>query len=245
MARPRPALHALAAALALAAPAAAQPHWPQFRGPNAAGVAPDGVALPTKFGPAEHVVWKAPLPPGHSSPCIWGDRIFLTGFDKDAKKLETLCLDRTAGKVLWRRPAPAEKIEKVHQISSPAVATPTADGERVYVYFGSFGLLCYDFAGQELWQVPLPVPQTRFGTGTSPVVAGERVLLHVEHLPKPYLLAVDRRTGKTAWKAERPPGMDGYATPVLWAHNGAEEVVTLGPGGSPATTRPTARSGGG
>jgi outer membrane protein assembly factor BamB len=220
------------AAAALATPAIAQPsaHWPQFRGPNASGVAPDGMKLPTKFGPVEHVLWKTPLPPGASSPCVWGDRIFLTGYDPGTKKLETFCLDRTNGQILWRRPAPAEKIEKVHKVSSPAVGTPAADGERVYVYFGSYGLLCYDFAGKELWKVPLPTPQTRFGTGTSPVVVGERVLLYSENLPKPFLLAMDRHTGTTAWKQEWLPLMDGYSTPIVWEHDGTTDVVTLGPG---------------
>lgn len=221
----------LVAVAALAAPARAQSpaHWPQFRGPNASGVAPEGMTLPTKFGPGDHVVWKTPLPVGHSSPCVWGDRIFLTGYDKDVKKLETLCLDRTNGQIVWRQPAPVEKIERVHQVNSPAVSTPATDGERVYVYLGSFGLLCYDFAGKELWKVPLPTPQTRFGTGTSPVVTGDRVLLHVEHLPKPYLLAVDRRTGATVWRKDRLPMADGYSTPVVWSHDGTEEIVTLAP----------------
>lgn len=205
--------------------------WPQFRGPNGSGVAPDGTTLPERFGPAEHLVWKTPLPAGHSSPCVWGDRIFLTGFDRADKKLETLALDRRTGAVVWRRTAPATTIEKVHQISNPAASTPVADGERVYVYFGSFGLLCYDFAGTELWKVPLPVPQTRFGTGTSPVLAGDRLILHAEYPPKPFLLAVDRRTGATVWKKDLPlPFMEGYATPVLWSHDGIEELVLHRPG---------------
>ena len=98
--------------------------WPQFRGPNASGVAPDGMKLPTDFGPAKKVVWKTPLPLGHSSPCIWDDRIFLTGFDKKAKTLETICLDRRSGKELWRRAAPASTIERGHRASSPAASTP-------------------------------------------------------------------------------------------------------------------------
>src|SRR4051794_9716976 len=102
---------AVAVAAGVAVPAAAEPpaHWPQFRGPNANGVAPDAMKLPTKFGPTEHVLWKTPLPPGASSPCIWGDRVFLTGFDPSTKTLETFCLDRKNGQNLWRQPAPAEK----------------------------------------------------------------------------------------------------------------------------------------
>jgi outer membrane protein assembly factor BamB len=204
-------------------------HWPQFRGPNGQGVAPEGMTLPVRFGPSAHVVWKTPLPPGHSSPCVWGDRIFLTAFDKAGPKLETLGLDRRTGQIFWRQTAPAAAIEKVHQISSPAVATPATDGERVYVYFGSYGLLCYDLDGREQWKVPLPVPTTRFGTGTSPVVAGDVVLLNGEYPPKPFLLAVNRRTGATVWRKEHPGPMEGYSTPVVWSHDGVDEVIVHSP----------------
>src|SRR5262245_44065364 len=78
--------------------------WPQFRGPDGLGVA-DGAAPPAHFGPGSNVLWKVPVPNGHSSPCIWNERIFLTGFD--GKKLETICLDRATGASLWRQPAPA------------------------------------------------------------------------------------------------------------------------------------------
>jgi hypothetical protein len=121
--------------------------WPQFRGPGGSGVAADADKPPVEFGPGKKMLWKAPLPSGHGSPSIWGNRIFLISFDKDTQKLETLALDRSSGKVLWRRAAPAEAIEKVHEISSPATSTPAVDGERVYVYFGSCGLYAYDFEG--------------------------------------------------------------------------------------------------
>src|SRR5205809_120296 len=104
-----------------------QSNWPQFRGPNSQGVAAEGKA-PAQLDPAANLLWKIALPTGHSSPCIWGDRIFLTGFENG--KLETLCLDRGDGKVLWRVAAPAEKIEPVHRIGSPAAPTPATDGER-------------------------------------------------------------------------------------------------------------------
>src|SRR5262249_23077883 len=137
---------AFAAAFTLSATAVAQENpkpaawWPQFRGPDGLAVA-EGKKLPAEFGPKKNVLWKTPLPSGHSSPCVWNDRIFATGFDKAAQKLETICLSRTDGTILWRRPAPAEKIEKFHPAGSPAVSTPVTDGERVYVYFGSYGIL--------------------------------------------------------------------------------------------------------
>jgi outer membrane protein assembly factor BamB len=207
--------------------------WPQFRGPNALGVAPECMELPVHFGPENHVVWKTPLPVGHSSPCVWDDRIFVTGFDKAGQKLETLCVDRHKGQVLWRRAIPAQKTEKVHEFNSPAVATPATDGERIYVYFGAYGLLCYDFDGNELWKKQLPLAQTVFGTGTSAVVAGELVLLNRDFQPDPSLLAVRARTGETAWKQVRTLAslggpVDAYATPLVWHHDGVDEVIIQG-----------------
>ena len=135
-------------------------NWPQFRGPEGRGVAPDAKALPVQLGPEKAVLWKTVLPEGISSPCIWGNKIFLTGFDPKKQKLETLCLDRRNGAILWRQTAPAKNIESVYKINSPAAATPACDGKRVVVSFGSYGLLCYDLDGKELWRRPLPRPPT-------------------------------------------------------------------------------------
>jgi outer membrane protein assembly factor BamB len=203
------------------------PRWPQFRGPDALGVAPDGMKFPTQFGPSTNVLWKTPLPSGYSSPCLWGDRIFLTGFDEQQRRLETLCLDRGTGRILWRQPAPAAQIEQVHKVSSPATATPATDGERVYAYFGSYGLLCYDFDGKQLWTRPLPVPMTAFGTGTSPVVAGGRVLLKCQGR-NAALLALDPRSGQTVWQHNQLPFDPGYSLPCVRRQGDATEVVIHG-----------------
>src|SRR5829696_4804244 len=130
-------------------------HWPQFRGPGGLGIG-EGAEPPAHFASSSNVLWKAALPAGHSSPCIWGNKIFLTGYD--GKKLETICLDRATGTVLWRETAPAEKIEPAHRIANPASSTCATDGERVFSYFGSFGLLAYELNGKESWRVPLPAP---------------------------------------------------------------------------------------
>jgi outer membrane protein assembly factor BamB len=113
---------------ATAAPAPAD--WPQFRGPNSQGVA-ENAKPPFAFGPDKALLWKTPLPAGVSSPCIWGDRIFVTAFDEERKQLETIGLDRKTGKIVWRKDAPTEKIQEVHDISSPANTTSATDGKRV------------------------------------------------------------------------------------------------------------------
>jgi len=172
------------------------------------------------------VVWKTTLPPGHSSPCIWGTKIFLTAFENG--KLETLCLDRADGRILWRKAVPSGKAEKTHTIGSPAASTPCTDGRILISYFGSFGLLAYDFDGAEQWQHPLPAPIVEFGTGTSPILAGNLAILVSDGDEGSCLLALDKRTGKAAWRTERPEFRRSFASPFVWSHDGDEELVVPG-----------------
>ena len=122
--------------------------WPQFRGVHSNGRSTPEQPLPTNIGPEKHVVWKTELPPGHSSPVIFGDKIFLTAV-REKEHLETLCLDRVSGKILWRIEAPHKTLEQIHGIGSYAQPSPAADAERVVAMFGSSGLYCYDHAGRE------------------------------------------------------------------------------------------------
>jgi outer membrane protein assembly factor BamB len=205
---------------------AAEPAWPQFRGADGQGIAGEG-RPPVQFGPTQNVLWKVELPSGNSSPCVWGNKIFLTGFDKT--KLETLCLDRKDGKVLWRVAAPVEKFETIVQkLGNPATPTPACDGERVYVYFGSFGLLAYDLEGKEQWRHPLPVPIVEFGASSSPILTGDLLIQNCDQDMNSFLIAVDRRTGKQVWKTDRAEFRRGFSTPYVWRHDGTEELVVAG-----------------
>jgi outer membrane protein assembly factor BamB len=133
--------------------------WPQFRGPNSSGLG-EG-RPPIHSGPEENVLWKTAVRPGLSSPVIWQPHIFLTEFDQANRQLTTLYIDRLTGKILWRRSVAPEQIEKVrppaNDLSSPACATPATDGERVYVYFGSYGLVSYDLDGNQKGPSPCRV----------------------------------------------------------------------------------------
>jgi outer membrane protein assembly factor BamB len=200
-------------------------NWPQFRGLNGSGIG-DGPEPPMSFGPSSNVLWQTQLARGHSSPCIWGDRIFLTTCEPP--NLVTLCLDRASGKILWRQPVTAPKLESTHRLGSPAASTTATDGERVYVYFGSLGLLAYDFAGKELWRVPMAIPMVEFGTGASPIVVNDRVILICDQDLNAFLLAIDSRTGQTAWRVERPQFRRSFATPFVWRHDGLEELIVQG-----------------
>jgi len=181
-------------------------YWPQFRGPNASGIAADNKPAPVEFGPNKHLAWKTALPVGHSSPCIWDNRIFLTGYRTNDQKLETLSLDRTSGTVLWQREVPAEKIEWINQWMSPnnpASPTPATNGKYVVAYFGSYGLIAYDFTGKTLWEMKLPPGKSMHGTGSSPIIVGDLVILDQHLTASPCLLAVRLADGHVAWKAPK------------------------------------------
>jgi outer membrane protein assembly factor BamB len=199
--------------------------WPQFRGPNAAGVSEEN-DLPVKFGPEEGLAWSTPLPAGISSPAVAGKRIYLTGLRE--KELFTIALERETGKVLWERRAPAEKIEDVHSTSSPAASSPASDGERAVVFFGSYGLLAYDPEGKELWRLPLGPFKNPFGEASSPIISGDLVLLNCDQDVGSFLLAADKATGKERWRTERPGFPRGFATPVVWEADGRRQVVVAG-----------------
>ncbi len=201
--------------------------WPQFRGPQGQGVAPDGTRFPLRFSPTRNVLWKTELPGGLSSPCIWGERIFLTAFEDHLRELQTLCVDRQSGHVLWRRGVPVKRVERVHKLSGSATGTPATDGERVVVYFGSYGLLCYDLHGKELWHKELATPKTRFGSGTSPLLAGGLLLLKCQGDPST-LLALDPRTGATVWQHDKLTFDVGYSLPLLYHAKDATEVIIQG-----------------
>jgi len=197
--------------------------WPNFRGTNCSGIAAPDQDPPITFSPIKNVLWKISLPGGHSSPCIWGDRIYISGYQKEEKLLEMLCIDRKTGKVNWKENIPVEAFEKFHSVSNPATATPATDGERVYFYFCSFGLICYDLNGKMQWELPMAIPKSYNdnGIGTSPVIAGDLVILNCfGHLNNPRLLAVNKFDGKTIWEYSLPnkAGYNGNssASPVIY-----------------------------
>jgi outer membrane protein assembly factor BamB len=206
----------------------AEAWWPQFRGPNCSGVS-ETAHPPVAFGPGTNQLWKVAVPGGLSSPVVWSDRIFLTAFD--AGKLEVHCYARKDGRPLWKRAVPAEKLEEFHSTEgSPAASSCATDGRRVVSYFGSYGLICHDFSGQELWRHPLPLAETAggFGTGSSPTLAGGLVLINRDLLKSCSLVAVDLKTGKRAWEASRPDVRQSYSSTMVWRNKGVEEIVMAG-----------------
>ena len=190
-------------------------NWPGFRGPAADGVAATEKA-PTHFGPTSNLLWKTEIPGGHSSPVIWNGQLFLTG--ADGNELRIICLDCASGKKRWEQSKLVTRLEPVHPNNSHATSTPVTDGKRLYAYFGSFGLLTYDLTGKELWSKPLPIPQTYFhqGSGTSPILAEDKLVVFVQVGNDSHLLAVNPANGEEIWQAPMPVHNNSYSTPVTW-----------------------------
>jgi outer membrane protein assembly factor BamB len=188
--------------------------WIQFRGPNCSGLPVNDAPLPSEIGPTTNVLWKTPLPRGHSSPVVVGDRVYLTAVRE--KRLLTVSLERKTGRVVWEAHAPARSLEKVHKIGSHAQSTPAADHERVISFFGSSGLFCYDKAGKLVWHRPMGPFNNDFGAASSPVIVGDWVLLCQDHDQNSSLMALDKRTGKTIWRTDRSEFQRGFCTPVIW-----------------------------
>lgn len=212
--------------IACSASLAAVPQWPQFRGSNSSGVA-DSDKPPVEFGPGTNLLWKTEVPAGLSSPCIWGDRVFLTAAE-DGKML-TLAVNRGDGKILWRQAVTADNPKEIHKRNHPAAATPTTDGKSLCVYHATFGLVAYDFDGHELWRKPLPGLLVRNGSGSSPAMIDGRLVLNCDvEDEKSFVAAFDPATGKEQWRTPRTEFSSGYTTPIGWQQDGRDEIVIVG-----------------
>jgi outer membrane protein assembly factor BamB len=214
-------------------PSAGSEDWSQFRGPNGTGVSAT-TGLPVEFGPDKNVVWKTPLPPGHSSPVLTRDRIFVTAHTKeksskenDNYKLLVIALDRQTGKLLWQREIPRTLTGRLQNVNGPASPSPVTDGSNVYVFFQEFGMVSYNANGKERWRLPLGPFNMFYGFGASPILVDDKVVLPVDQdNPSSYLLAVDKNSGKVRWKVERPVVISGYSTPIIYQPpQGPKQIV--------------------
>lgn len=201
--------------------------WSRFRGPNGRGVA-ETSNLPVEVGHDTNVVWKTELPPGHSSPILSDDKIFLTAVDND--ELWTIALERTSGGVLWRHRVPSAPTDPPDPRNNPAAPSPVTDGEIVVVFFADYGMIALDAErGEELWTLPLGPFDNVYGMGASPIFFEDTVILAADQTTGSYLLAVSREDGSEVWRTERPEAKSGHATPILWENpDGRTELLIPG-----------------
>jgi outer membrane protein assembly factor BamB len=224
--------------------------WPQWRGPLATGVSPTGNP-PIQWSESKNVRWKAPLPgKGHSSPIVFGDKIFLTAAIPvgDAQKpvydqapgthdnvpvthkhqYIVFAMSRTTGKLLWKKVVREDfPHEGGHETGSLANNSPVTDGENLYVFFGTRGLHCFDLDGNLRWEKDLGRMDTlhAHGEGSSPVIHGEKLIVCWDHEGDSFLYAFDKRTGREIWKVARAE-KTSWATPLVVEHKGKFQVIT-------------------
>jgi outer membrane protein assembly factor BamB len=230
-------------------------NWPQWRGPRGQGVSSED-GLPTEWQPDRNIAWKVGVPPGQSSPVVWGDRIFVTAAVEGAvipgakpvehtmdgkpwihpdsvagdrtHTLKVLALDARTGKIVWDRTAYEGPVyDARHRRSSFAGPTPVTDGKLVLAYFGPEGLYAYDWSGKLLWKSVEKFPTLGLGTGTSPVLYDDLVIVQrdEDNGDRSAIVAYDKRSGQERWRTKRPVQIS-WATPVLAPSGNRTELVT-------------------
>lgn len=177
-------------------------NWPAWRGTTGMGIVSEA-ALPTHWSANENIRWKTPLPDrGNSTPIVWGNRIFITQtLDKEQKR-SLMCLDRANGKILWQSAVPYAEKEETHETNPYCSASPVTDGTTVVAWYGSAGVYAYDFQGKELWHRDLGKADHTWGYGGSPLIHGNLVFVQFGPGLRNFLVALDKKTGKTVWQAD-------------------------------------------
>jgi outer membrane protein assembly factor BamB len=237
--------------LCLSAHALADDAWPQWRGPLGTGVSP-AATPPVEWSESKNIRWKTRLPgKGHSSPVVWGDRIFLTtaipfgepirprvvrpgAHDNLATTFQhefaVLAVSRQSGKILWQKTVhKAAPIEAGHVTGSLASASPVTDGEHVYAFFGSYGLYCLDVSGELVWKKDLGEMHSKHGhgEGSSPALHGDTLVVNWDNEEQSFVVALDKRTGQQRWRIGRPEDTS-WATPLIVEHAGKAQAIVPG-----------------
>ena len=215
--------------------------WPCFRGPHGNGLA-DETDVPVKWSTIENVKWKAPLPqPSNGSPIVSNGKVFVACAEDTEGKLRSLyCFDRVTGEQVWVQTVDFGRKMPTHKTNPYCGTTPAADGKRVVVWHSSAGLHCYDFSGQKIWSRNLGEFRHIWGYGTSPIIHGERVILHTGPGERVSVLALDLATGNTVWETEEPLAGEGskradgqymgsWCTPVIATIDGQEQLICAMP----------------
>ena len=199
-------------------------YWPRWRGPSGQGVV-EGTGYPDTWSDTTNVLWKTSVPgSGHSSPIVWNDRIFLTTSRNGGQRVSILCFRRSDGTLLWETDAPEGRAEYVHGKNSPAAATATTDGERVYASFGSRGMLAVDFDGNIVWHRDLGRIDNYHGPAGSPLLYRDTVIIYQDQNGGAFVIALDTRTGETRWRTDRSASV-GWGTPVAVTVGDHDELI--------------------
>ena len=224
-------------------------NWPGWRGPSGDGISA-GKGIPTKWSSKENIAWRiAVRGEGHSSPIVWGDKVFLTSSLTEKNKRILLCLDRLSGQTVWQRDVVQSPPETVHRLNSRASGTPATDGKQVYVTFmraegdeviapnvgserlitpGKIIVAAYDLDGNEKWKTNVGDFLSAHGFNTCPVLFEDLVILNGDHDGNAYLVALDRQSGRQRWRTRRENKTRSYVTPIIREIDGITQMILSG-----------------
>ncbi len=207
--------------------------WPRFRGPEGSGISTKD-SLPVTWSENQNLKWKTSLPgAGSSSPIIVGDRIFLTSYtgNNTSLKRQLVCINRSNGDIMWTKNVDAAQPEDAFNgylmEHGYASNTPVSDGQRVYVFLGKTGVLCFDLEGNQLWKVSVGTESSnrRWGSAASLILYEDTLIVNASEESQS-IRALERTTGKEVWKAEAASLELAYGTPTLvTAKSGRKELV--------------------
>lgn len=201
-------------------------NWPRFRGPNGSATVPEA-NVPIEWT-AGNILWKTALPGvGASSPIVWGDRLFVTSATENGAQRHLICVDTRGGNVIWQKSQSFESHGK-HNKNSYATSTPTTDGERVYVTFTSpqrYVVLAFDYSGKELWSRDLGGFEANHGSGASPILWRDRLIVTNDQDGPSFVAALDTKTGETLWNSPRAREKAAYSTPMVLESPDGDQIV--------------------
>ena len=223
----------LTTALLLAAGAVQAENWPVWRGPRLDGTSRE-LHVPVHWSGSggSNVAWKTPLPgTGHASPVVWNDRVFTVAALAEDQSRVLLCVDARSGRVLWKQVVLTSPFEKKHPLNSHASSTPATDGQQVYVAFldrNEMVVAAYDFAGHQRWLVRPGSFSSMHGFCSSPILHQDKVIVNGDHDGDSYLVALDKKTGRTLWKTPRENRTRSYCVPLLRELAGRQQMVMSG-----------------
>ena len=199
-------------------------YWSRWRGPSGQGIV-EGTSYPDTWSDTTNVRWKTAVPgTGHSSPIVWGDRIFLTTSRNGGRRVSILSFRRSDGELLWETDAPEGRPEYTHNKNNPASATVSTDGERVYASFGSRGMVAVDFDGSLVWHRDLGYIDNYHGPAGSPLLYRDTVIIYQDQNGGGFVIALDARTGETRWQTDRSARV-GWGTPIAITVGDHDELI--------------------
>ena len=224
-------------------------NWPNWRGPSGDGISLEK-GIPVKWSPTENIAWRVAIPgKGHSSPVVWGNKVFLTTCLPEKEQRLLLCLDQRTGKKLWQKVVLNSPLETIHPLNSRASSTPATDGQHVFVTFmkaddrkipapnvgtqrlitpGKIIVAAYDLDGEQKWKINVGDFISAHGFNTCPVLFEDLVIINGDHDGDAYLVALERKTGRERWRIERENKTRSYATPIIREIGGRTQMILSG-----------------